>query len=168
MLYCTKCKKFFADCEGIEIKKKGTYPNNVYKVRNCLIYGCDGDVVEIDEDMVPIVNMLQSKGYSTKFCCSGHPDGLYGGYWGTYVVIDMDYESFAELNPYIFDYEWDYIEIIDSKDESDDIGVIVHIKKDILESIPNEPITTYGDILKAFERGMKARIEIAVLATMLN
>lgn len=34
--------------------------------------GCDGDIVEIDDEMVSIVRILNHKGYITSYCCSGH------------------------------------------------------------------------------------------------
>ena len=34
--------------------------------------GCSGDLVHIDELMLPIIRTLNKKGYSTEFCCSGH------------------------------------------------------------------------------------------------
>lgn len=38
----------------------------------CPKVDCGCEVVEIDDLMVPIVIALNSKGYYTKFCCSGH------------------------------------------------------------------------------------------------
>lgn len=33
---------------------------------------CYGDLAEIDELMIPIIALLNMKGYITKYCCSGH------------------------------------------------------------------------------------------------
>lgn len=33
---------------------------------------CLGNSVEIDELFLPVITELNSKGYKTKFCCSGH------------------------------------------------------------------------------------------------
>ena len=38
----------------------------------CPKSGCMGPVEEIDELMLPIIIMLNKKGYRTDFCCSGH------------------------------------------------------------------------------------------------
>jgi hypothetical protein len=38
----------------------------------CPKKSCDGDVVEIDDDLVPIIVGLNEKGYITEYCCSGH------------------------------------------------------------------------------------------------
>jgi hypothetical protein len=38
----------------------------------CPKKSCDGDVVEIDDDLVPIIVQLNEKGYLTEYCCSGH------------------------------------------------------------------------------------------------
>ena len=36
--------------------------------------------VKLDELMVPIIFLLNQKGYETSYCCSGHIDNPYGGY----------------------------------------------------------------------------------------
>jgi hypothetical protein len=33
---------------------------------------CGQDVVDLDECMIPIIKVLNEKGYYTRFCCSGH------------------------------------------------------------------------------------------------
>ena len=33
---------------------------------------CSGCIVKLDELIVPIVKILNQKGYTTKYCCSGH------------------------------------------------------------------------------------------------
>ena len=38
----------------------------------CPKKSCDGDVVEIDDDLVPVIVELNEKGYITEYCCSGH------------------------------------------------------------------------------------------------
>ena len=40
-----------------------------------------GDVVEVDDDLVPIIVQLNEKNYVTEFCCSGH---VYNGSWDTH------------------------------------------------------------------------------------
>ena len=41
--------------------------------RSCPIHGCDGPVIEVDENLIPTIRMLNDKGYTTTYCCSGHP-----------------------------------------------------------------------------------------------
>lgn len=43
-----------------------------YNMEMCPKAGCEGDVVEIDELMLPIIRTLRHKGYITSYCCSGH------------------------------------------------------------------------------------------------
>jgi len=50
---------------------------------------CIGNVVEIDELFVPIIIELNKKGYSTKFCCSGH---YYGNCPNAYIMFESDIE----------------------------------------------------------------------------
>jgi len=40
----------------------------------CKVKNCYGDVVEIDELLIPTIIELNKKGYKTKYCCSGHYD----------------------------------------------------------------------------------------------
>lgn len=50
---------------------------------------CIGEVVEIDELFVPIIIELNRKGYTTKFCCSGH---YYANCPEAYIMFDSDIE----------------------------------------------------------------------------
>ena len=45
-----------------------------YKIplQNCPKTSCNGQVIEVDELMLPIVMLLNQKGYHTEFCCAGH------------------------------------------------------------------------------------------------
>jgi hypothetical protein len=43
-----------------------------------------GEVVEIDELYIPVIRLLNEKGYMTKYCCSGH---AYGRIPDTYIVF---------------------------------------------------------------------------------
>ena len=40
----------------------------------CPISNCNGNAFEIDDLMIPVIKVLNEKGYTTKFCCSGHYD----------------------------------------------------------------------------------------------
>lgn len=41
----------------------------------CTTPGCNTNLFEIDEMMVPIITILWEKGYDTTSCCSGHYNG---------------------------------------------------------------------------------------------
>lgn len=45
----------------------------------------DLGVVEIDDMIMPIIKVLNQKGYKTKFCCSGH---YYENNTNTYISFD--------------------------------------------------------------------------------
>ena len=60
------------DCGGVFEKD---YLNNqgVFQFeRPCPVAGCDGQLIELDEEMIEPIWILNNKGYLTKYCCSGH------------------------------------------------------------------------------------------------
>lgn len=65
----------------IDVKTdRGTEP-----VIFCPKLSCNvGEVVEIDELYIPVIRLLNEKGYMTKYCCSGH---AYGRIPDTYIVF---------------------------------------------------------------------------------
>ena len=56
------------DCDGV-FKLSEEYLKNNEK---CPKVGCWGELVEVDELMLPIIRILNRKGYETQYCCSGH------------------------------------------------------------------------------------------------
>ena len=42
---------------------------------SCPILECNGEVVDIDDNILETILLLNQKGYPTKFCCSGHTWG---------------------------------------------------------------------------------------------
>ena len=63
----------------------GCYEIYDYDMDMCPKAGCEGMVVEIDELMVPIIKLLNEKGYMTAYCCSGH---VYGNGATAYICLD--------------------------------------------------------------------------------
>ena len=55
----------------------------------CPMVGCYGDLFEIDEEMIPFVIELRSKGYETLFCCQGHITD-YKDIVQIYIMLDGD------------------------------------------------------------------------------
>lgn len=52
----------------------------------CLKETCNcGQVIEVDELMLPTIMILNQKGYCTEFCCSGH---AYQGYCSPYILFN--------------------------------------------------------------------------------
>lgn len=49
--------------------------NELFEYVYCPKTNCDGTLIEVDELMIPIIQILNDKGYITKYCCSGHYDG---------------------------------------------------------------------------------------------
>lgn len=56
------------DCDGV-FKLSDEYLKNNGE---CPKVGCWGELVEVDELMLPIIRILNRKGYETQYCCSGH------------------------------------------------------------------------------------------------
>ena len=63
------------------------------KFDNCPKANCTGSVVQIDELMFPIIKILNSKGYYTNYCCSGH---VYDEYCSPYVLFTSYVRLFYE------------------------------------------------------------------------
>lgn len=55
----------------------------------CPTIDCSGQVIELDELILPAIFVLNFKGYSTKNCCSGHP---YSRIAETYVMFEAGVE----------------------------------------------------------------------------
>ena len=76
-LMCTGCyekKDYF--------KIEATVPYHTYRVGKC---DCLGEVVEIDDLCIDAIILLNKKGWTTKFCCSGHLDE---GLTATYIYFE--------------------------------------------------------------------------------
>ena len=63
--YCPKCHSVF-ETGWLDPKLEWTY------TCECPAPDCDGMVFEIDEDMILPIEILNRKGYETRWCCSGH------------------------------------------------------------------------------------------------
>lgn len=79
----------------------------------CPKANCEGEVVEIDELMVPAIRLLNEKGYMTEFCCGGH---IYDNGCTSYVLLDSlmseiledeDIAKIRELLPESWEIEFD-------------------------------------------------------------
>ena len=109
----------------------------------CPKASCEGEVVEIDELMVPAIRLLNEKGYMTEFCCSGH---VYDDGCTAYVCLDQlmseifedeDIEQMKKILPETWEIE------IDSFDRLNFRHVL---NKDYEHEFY---VDTYEDILKA-------------------
>lgn len=67
-----------------------------------------GEVVEIDELMVPIIRLLNEKGFATRYCCSGHS---YEQGSSPYIAFDsflLDYYGLEELRDAFITAPWHF------------------------------------------------------------
>ena len=65
MLMCIGCGNYF---------KESAFSNQLMDQYGyqCPLRNCGGDVVEIDELLCKTIYRLNNKGYTTRFCCTGH------------------------------------------------------------------------------------------------
>ena len=102
---CITCKTIVRPCfvELFKIQNKtteGFYKDYVPCVQNY----CAGQIVEIDDLILPIIKLLWKKGYETKACCSSHPEEAnIAGSAGTYILFKHNY-MFNEI-PEGFEFE---------------------------------------------------------------
>ena len=70
--------------------------NEIYteKMGRCPKASCCGEVVEVDELMIPTIIALNEKGYVTDYCCSGH---FYDKRSTPYIMFsECMFEAFSE------------------------------------------------------------------------
>ena len=65
-------KYYCSDCG--EIYDSSLLKTDLYSAYDmpCPKAGCNGSIFEVDELMLQTIKILNEKGYTTKFCCSGH------------------------------------------------------------------------------------------------
>lgn len=69
--------------------------------------GLDGEFVKIDEEIAPIISMLNKKQYYTEFCCAGHLH---------HIESDI-HETLYRDNMYImFKHNVDFSELVETSD----------------------------------------------------
>lgn len=104
---------------------------------------CSYEVVEIDDLMIPTIRLLNQKGYTTEFCCSGHTydDGCTSYVCLHNFITDILEEEWIEEIKQVLPESWE-MEI----DEQNRINFSHQIKMDKNCKIV---IEAYEDILKA-------------------
>ena len=109
----------------------------------CPKLGCDGEVVEIDELMIPVIKTLNEKGYCTEYCCSGH----YGdGYTNTYIKFSEWVELPEELpDGFVYEEQGNVIRknYVDNLHPNQKYIEILNTTKDLIEWADNLPDEEY-------------------------
>ena len=109
----------------------------------CPKLGCDGEVVEIDELMIPVIKTLNEKGYCTEYCCSGH----YGdGYTNTYIKFSEWVELPEELpDGFVYEERGNVIRknYVDNLHPNQKYIEILNTTKDLIEWADNLPGEEY-------------------------
>ena len=109
----------------------------------CPKLGCDGEVVEIDELMIPVIKTLNEKGYCTEYCCSGH----YGdGYTNTYIKFSEWVELPEELpDGFVYEERGNVIRknYVDNLHPNQKYIEILNTTKDLIKWADNLPDEEY-------------------------
>ena len=109
----------------------------------CPKLGCDGEVVEIDELMIPVIKTLNEKGYCTEYCCSGH----YGdGYTNTYIKFSEWVELPEELpDGFVYEERGNVIRknYVDNLKKKKKYIEILNTTKDLIKWADNLPYEEY-------------------------
>lgn len=77
--------------------------NESFEYIHCPKTNCIGTLIEVDELLIPTIQILNDKGYTTKFCCSGHyTDQHPNGYIMFEDGVELPYipEGFIKDNDY--------------------------------------------------------------------
>lgn len=87
MFLCLKCNK--------------VYNQKSLKYRMCKVKECFGNAVEIDELFIPVIAELNKKGYTTRYCCSGH----IGEIPNSYIYFEDDIKLPSLPEGYLYDQD---------------------------------------------------------------
>ena len=79
------------------------FSGTIQPYRACPIKGCDGEVLSIDDDIVLVIEHLNSLGYITRRSCAGNVDPMY--FTSTYIDFydDIKFDHLpAGFSIYVF------------------------------------------------------------------
>lgn len=107
--------------------------------QNCPKTSCNGYVAEVDDLMLPIIMLLNKKGYCTEYCCSGHTyDGSCYPYiaFSTFLNELLNKKEFNELfkdlpKPWYIDDDTYDMRVLRCKIEN---GNIIELQKSICDA----------------------------------
>lgn len=103
---------------------------------------CDGDIIEVDELFLPIIKILNQKGYITTYCCSGHITENYS----SYIAFDEDIEL-PNLPP-LYQYDKDKYPHVDWSNKSGSHCIRRDINRTNESAIFNELLKNAKNVLK--------------------
>lgn len=154
MYYCEKCKNWFKH-DSFKVNQPDDDP---YEMGRCPILGCDGRVVDVDDDLVIPIKILNDKGYETWYSCEGHPDLSCGGYYGIYIALKIQYDEFIKINKRVDDILANsYFQIIPSVIHCNEICTLINLSQKSLNAIDDfKP----NDIASAYTNAMKMRLDL--------
>ena len=87
MYYCTCCDTVYDPIAYVALKKHGdTYNDLVF----CPNRGCEGSIIDVDENFILLMHELNELGVNTMFCCSGHPWEIKNNHLCMYLCYDAE------------------------------------------------------------------------------
>lgn len=98
-VFCLLCGEIYRK-ETVFSKSEYKIADKTYTWTLCPKVKCNGNVIEVDDMFLPIIKMLNKKGYITNHCCCGHvDDGCIESYISFASNVDIPYKPEG--------YEWE-------------------------------------------------------------
>lgn len=88
MYYCASCNSVYDPLAYAALKKHSEYKDMVL----CPNRACGGEIIDIDENFIPLMRTLRKLGILTTNCCSGHPWHIYDDFSCIYFAYAYDVE----------------------------------------------------------------------------
>jgi hypothetical protein len=91
--FCLKCGDIYHDIirkTVVTYDKDGSTEEWIH----CPKINCIGQVIEVDDMFLPIIKLLNEKGYFTSYCCSGHIKDCRSN---TYIVFDNTIQGLPSI-----------------------------------------------------------------------
>lgn len=96
--FCLKCNEIYK-MESLSTDKANNF-------QHCPRFSCTGEVIEVDELILPVIIELNKKGYFTKHCCAGH---YYDKAPNSYISFEEGVKLPELPNGYVYDQHCKYI-----------------------------------------------------------
>lgn len=90
MFYCAHCNSIY---DPIAFAEMINGSRNLNGMILCPVKGCENQIVDIDENFIPLIHMLYKFGIKTTNCCSGHSWDIKDNNITAYFTYDYEYDN---------------------------------------------------------------------------